>query len=221
MRLLGGAKGDLAQLTAQLDAAVEQKDAAAETLAEAEQALDALDGLDPAAWARAEAAITAATSEHDRSTQAVATLYARCADAAEEIAGQPVEQSEAKLAKIDGELARLQAEIAKHNTDRERVVARLEDDRHELSVARVPFLDPRSDEFAAHEQRQRQRREVLDWHVKHPSNDGELSRSMRAEVEAKRANLRRDAETAHAAMVERARRDGTLVEVSERVERIA
>jgi hypothetical protein len=212
----------LDKLTDQLTATLAERDAAALRVEQAESAKEALDGLDAAAWSMAGADLAAATSEHERAEKAVATMYARCADAEEAAALVPVAKAEAELGKLDARIVEAEATVAALHAAREPVAITLEDAQTALADVHVQYLAPGSPEHTQHLQAERQRRELLSWHAQHDGSDHQLSRRDLAEVREIRARRIAESEQALERSVEQARADGTFAieHTDDRIERI-
>jgi hypothetical protein len=214
VRLRGNGKpAELARLEEQLEQATAEQAQADATLAAAERARDALDGLDAEAWRQAESEVASHRSEAERLAKATATLRGKAADEAERLARADLGRVEAEASKVDRQLGEHEAAIAKLREQREQLDGKLDDARDAVAAARVPYLPPGSEEARRHDQRERQRAEVLHWHARHAEADDRLSRRDRAEVLAVRERLRAEAKAEFEQMVEQARRAGTLVEV--------
>jgi hypothetical protein len=195
---------ELAELEAQRERAVAERQQAAAALRTAEQARERLDGTDVEAWRKAEAAVAAARSESERCDRAVVALSRRCGDAAEAIARGTEAAVEAEADANDAEAAEHRAALAALAEQREAIDTRLEEARETVRAARLPYLPPASPEYRAHEQRERQRRERLEWHVKNKHRDSDLSPRDLAWVEERRAQLRREADQARERLIEHA-----------------
>lgn len=197
MRLPGGAKRDLAELEAQLQAATAEQDAAKLAVEQAKAAKNEVDATDRAAWEQVERNLASARSEHERCDRAVSVAYRRCADLAEEIAAAKEAKVVADLAAVTSRIAGLEQQLADARGEEQTAEDRLEDARAETAASRVPYLAPGSAERQAHEGRERQRRETLYWHARHPDRDHVLSRRDLAEALRIRTEGVREAHERH------------------------
>lgn len=149
-----------------------------------------------------------AKSKLERLERNVSTAYSRAQAEAERVALVPVQAAEQKLAEIDGRLAAIAAEADQLRAARVPVEDALEDAEADLRDARTPFLDPESDEAKQARTQAAQHRERLQWHVRHPARDRDLSRRELADVKARREQLQLEAQERAAALGRYA--EGTL-----------
>jgi chromosome segregation protein len=198
------ARSSLDELSGALAAADQQLAACAAALELAQSREVELAGLDAdvllsrlepseAAALRAEIveAVSAAEDAHARAEAVVEELSRRAADEAEVVAVAAVELAQTEVDHIDGAIARIEAELASLRAERAPFAEALEDLEADAAEARLPYA--RGEERTRVEQRERQSRERLRWHVKHSAMDADLSRRDLAWVRQERARLRTEA----------------------------
>jgi len=180
VRPFGGAKGDLAALKSQLNDALAEKRSADAAAAAADAAKSNIDGADRVSWERACDAVTETRREAERSAHLVTATRRKCRELAKAIATEAEAAVAAEAAKVDRELAEIERRLASLRERREAIGERLEDAAEQTRAAGSEFLE--GDERRAYQDTQRQRREKLHWHARHPGQDDALSRHDRAEM---------------------------------------
>jgi hypothetical protein len=210
----------LDSLTAALDRALKAQESADRAVAEAEDAMHRLDGLDvrerELAWQR----FGEACAEAARAPDAVATLRGRCADTAAAEAAGEVADAEAEVREAETRIAALGDEFRQARAALIAAGEVLEDARRAAADARIAFLDPQGPEAEVYRTRERQDDELVSWAARSRGREQRVPRHLAERVLQRREQMEREARDEHEEWVAQARWDGTLVQTESVVTRL-